>query len=193
MARQPNAVDGGVARSVADAELVRRLAEGDLDAASSLYDVHAARVLGLACRILRDLGDAEEVVQDVFSQAWRSAGRYSASRGTVAAWLLMMTRTRAIDRLRSRRARGDDGRQPLVDTAGTDEIPAPERMIAEVEADRVRTALVTLPDEQRRALELAYYEGLTQSEIASRLHAPLGTVKTRIRTALMTLRRSLGA
>lgn len=194
MTRGTNARIGpGVAGTDADAGLVRQLAEGDMDAASALYDVHAARVLGVAYRIVRDLGDAEDVVQEVFSQAWRSAQHYNASRGSVAAWLLMMARTRAIDRLRSRRARGDDRREPLADVADADGVSAPDRMIADADAARVRTALVDLPDEQRRALELAYYDGLTQSEIAAQLRAPLGTVKTRIRTALTTLRRSLRA
>jgi RNA polymerase sigma-70 factor (ECF subfamily) len=103
----------------------------------------------------------------------------------------MMARTRAIDRLRARHARGGDRREPLAEIVDTHSVPAADRMIADAEAARVRTALVALPDEQRRALELAYYDGLTHAEIASRLRAPLGTVKTRIRTALTTLRRSL--
>jgi RNA polymerase sigma-70 factor, ECF subfamily len=175
----------------ADAQLIFRLASGDREAVAELYDRHAPRVLGLAYRILRNSSDAEDVVQEVFSQAWRSAPRYEAARGTVAGWLLIMARTRAIDRLRSRQARPDSGGEPAADTLPAEAASYPDRLIADEQAARVRQALIALPHDQRAALELAYFEGLTQTEIAERLQAPLGTVKTRIRTALATLRRSL--
>lgn len=175
----------------ADLRLVGRLASGDLDAAGELYDRHAGKVLALARRILRDDGDAEDVVQEVFSQVWRTATRYESGRGTVAGWLLMITRTRAIDRLRARQSRPDTTADVVLDRMpGHSEAPA-DALIASEQYARIRQGLGELPVEQRTALELAYFEGLSQSEIAERLSAPLGTIKTRIRTALTTLRRSL--
>jgi RNA polymerase sigma-70 factor, ECF subfamily len=172
-----------------DVQLMNRLAAGDRDAVSELYDRHAARVFSLAHRILGNGTDAEDIVQDVFSQAWRTAPNYQAARGPVAAWLLVMTRTRAIDRIRARRGLT----QPL-DASGDlpdGTRPASDDLIAREEASQVRNAVLQLPADQRRALELAYFEGLSQSEIAAQLQTPLGTVKTRIRTALATLRRSV--
>ena len=175
----------------ADPRLVGRLASGDLDAAGELYERHAGKVLALARRILRDDGDAEDVVQEVFSQAWRTATRYEAGRGTVAGWLLMITRTRAIDRLRARQSRPDTTGGVLLDRMPGPNSAPTDALIASEQYARIRQGLGELPVEQRTALELAYFEGLSQSEIAERLVAPLGTIKTRIRTALTTLRRSL--
>ena len=175
----------------ADVDVVQRLASGDRDAVAELYDRYAARVLGLAYRIVRNTGDAEDVVQEVFSQAWRTAPNYESRRGTVAGWLLMMARTRAIDRLRSRQARPDTAGDSKLHGIPSDSTSVPERLIATQEATRVRQALLALPAEQKTALELAYFEGLTQTEIAERLQIPLGTIKTRIRSALASLRRSV--
>ena len=180
-----------LAATEADANVLRRLAAGDREAVAELYDRHAARVLGLAYRIVRNTSDAEDVVQDVFAQAWRTAPNYEASRGTVAGWLLMMARTRAIDRLRARQTRRDAGGEPDLERVPSNAVPVPEQIIANQQAARVRGAMVALPPEQKTALELAYFEGLSQSEIAERLQIPLGTVKTRIRSALALLRRSV--
>ena len=177
--------------SAADADVLRRLAAGDRDAVAELYDRHAARVLGLAYRIVRNSGDAEDVVQEVFSQAWRTAGNYEPSRGSVAGWLLMMARTRAIDRLRARQSRPQVDAAPDLDRLPSDSASTSDRMIANQQAANVRAAMLALPPEQKVALELAYFEGLTQSEIAERLQIPLGTAKTRIRAALASLRRSV--
>ena len=174
-------------------QLVRRLAASDLHAAGELYDRYASVVLGLARRILRNDQDAEDVVQEVFSQAWRTAVTFEARRGSVGAWLVMMARSRAIDRLRSRAVRPDQmitqdpDLMPSLTPGPSDELLRNER------AEHVRDALLALPGPQRTALELAYFEGLSQSEIAHRLAEPLGTVKTRIRSALQTLRARLHA
>ena len=171
--------------------LLARLASGDMDAVADLYDQFAVRVFALARRILRDDSDAEEIVQEVFSQAWRTARRFDASRGSVSAWLLMMARTRSIDRLRSRQARPETISEAYPDAIADHALPASDQLLAKEQAAWIREALGTLPDVQRTALELAYYDGLTQSEIATRLTEPLGTIKTRIRTALSTLRQRL--
>ena len=177
----------------ADAEAMRRMAAGDGGALAELYDRHGRAMFSLAVRILRDEGDAEEVVQDVFAQAWRQASRYDTTRGAVVAWLLMMTRSRGIDRLRARRGQPPlEGDHPsaLRDAADT----APPVDLALLTADdisRVRAALEALPDAQRMAIELAFHEGLTHTEVAERLEEPLGTIKTRIRVGLLRLRAAL--
>ena len=180
----------------ADRQLMRDVAAGSSDALSRLYDRHAAIVFGLARRILMRVEDAEEVVQDVFAQVWRDAGRYVPERATVAGWIVMLARTRAIDRLRARKARPDQ-------THGTEPNPAapltasgrdPEQVaVSEEDGRNVRKALEALPPEQRMLVDLAYYEGLTQSEIAERTGVPLGTVKTRVRAAMATLRSALAS
>ncbi|NOT25753.1 MAG: sigma-70 family RNA polymerase sigma factor [Acidobacteria bacterium] len=176
-----------------DRDCLRKLAAGDGEAAGRLYDRHARPMYSLALRIVTDEGDAEDVVQEVFAQAWRRAARYDSGRGAVGAWLLMMTRTRSIDRIRARRVR--PGEQPIegADVLGlaSSEPDAASGLIDAERARRVTRALGELPLVQRFAIELAYYEGLTQREIASRLEEPLGTVKTRIRLGLLKLRDAL--
>ena len=174
-----------------DRQAMSRLAAGDVSVIGSLYDRHARAVFSLAVRVLSNRADAEEIVQDVFSQVWSQAGRFDAARGTFGAWVLMMTRSRAIDRLRARRA-GSAALAPDAVREPADPIPTQEEsVITGEDADRVRGALQDLNASQRTAIELAYYEGLSQSEIAERLKEPLGTVKTRIRTGLLKLRAVL--
>jgi RNA polymerase sigma-70 factor (ECF subfamily) len=185
---------GGAQQQAEDVARLSRSAGGDGSALAALYDRHARGVYSIALRVLGDEGEAEDVVQEVFAQAWRQSARYDARRGTVAAWFLMMARTRAIDRLRARRARPEGSGKPPESSWG--ELPAAtadpvDVLDIERNALRVRDALRDLPILQRVAIELAYFEGLTQSEIAQRLEEPLGTVKTRIRQGLLKLRDAL--
>lgn len=168
------------------------MARGEGEALAELYDRHAGPIYSLALRILGDAAEAEDVVQEVFTQAWRQASRYNAGRGAVAAWLLTLARSRAIDRLRARRARPG----LVVDERAADQLasagPAADAQVLSFEqVSRVRAALDELPLLQRAAIELAYFEGLTHAEIAARLEQPLGTVKTRIRLAMLKLRDAL--
>jgi len=176
------------------AGLVRRCAGGEQAALSSLYDETSRYVYGLALRILRDEADAEEVTIDVYSQVWRSAAAFAAQRGSVLSWLVTIARSRAIDRLRTQGAklrRKEDSLDAQVH-APVDAGHTPEDSAALVqERKRVREALDQLPPEQRELLELAYYSGLSHSELADRLGQPLGTVKTRIRLGMMRLRELL--
>jgi RNA polymerase sigma-70 factor (ECF subfamily) len=172
--------------------IVERMAAGDGEALRELYDIHARAVYSLALRILRVQSDAEDVVQEVFVQAWRQASRYDATRGTVAGWLLMQARSRSIDRLRARQARPERSEDERA-TDPPDSSAGPDIQVVRGEqARRVRQALEDLPRLQRTALELAYYEGLTHVEIAEQLEQPLGTIKTRIRQGLLKLRQALG-
>jgi RNA polymerase sigma-70 factor (ECF subfamily) len=176
---------------IEDAAQLVRAAAGDGAALAGLYDRHARGVYSIALRIVGDETDAEDVVQEVFTQVWRQASRYDPTRGTVVAWLLTIARTRALDRLRARLARPDAGAVSPEETAAepaTPVIDPVDTLTAASTAKRVKEALDELPLLQRLAIELAYFEGLTQSQIADRLEQPLGTVKTRIRLGLLKLR-----
>jgi RNA polymerase sigma-70 factor (ECF subfamily) len=173
-------------------ELVRRIASGENEALSELYAATSRVVFALALRILRDPSAAEDVTIEVFTQVWRQADRYDVRRGSPSAWLLTIARTRAIDKLRSThqmRTRGES--LGAVEQRAAD-VASPAETAADGErSEIVRAALEKLSPEQRAVIELAYFGGLSHSEIAKELDQPLGTVKTRTRLALMRLRESL--
>jgi RNA polymerase sigma-70 factor (ECF subfamily) len=173
-----------------DVSCLQRIASGDQAAAARLYDRHARPLYSLVLRILGNETEAEDVLQEVFEQAFRQASRYDTRRGVVAAWLLMIARSRAIDRLRARRTRVEarTGDVPTLDEMPDAQPDAASALIDEEQSRLVRQALGALPLLQRMAIELAYYEGLSHAEIAERLEQPLGTVKTRIRLGLLKLR-----
>jgi RNA polymerase sigma-70 factor (ECF subfamily) len=178
--------------SVADRAAFDRMARGDQDALGDLYDRHGRLVYSLAFRIVRDQSDAEDVVQEVFSQAWRQATRYDASRGSVLGWLLTLTKSRSIDRLRGRRARPEPSGDEAVLNTIPDSAVLPDVQAAwSAQATQIRAALEGLSVLQRVAIELAFFEGMTHAEIAELLELPLGTVKTRIRQGLLKLRERL--
>jgi RNA polymerase sigma-70 factor (ECF subfamily) len=173
--------------------LVARCAQGDSRALASLYDRTSSLVNGLALRILNDRSAAEEITGDVYLQVWRTAQSYDPQRGNPVSWLLTLTRSRAIDRLRSV-ATERRQTEPLAEvlTAQSSD-PGPEEDTAVSQRRRlVKNALARLAAEQRRAIELAYYGGMSHSEIAATLGEPLGTVKTRVRLGMMRLREMLG-
>jgi len=174
------------------AALIARCAQGDQSALARLYDSTSAQVNGLALRILADQEMAEEITGDVYMQVWRSAGSYDAGRGSPLAWLLTIARSRAIDRLR---ASAGERKQPAPFELGLkapSPEPGPEDSSALAQRRRfVRAALGRLSREQREAIELAFFGGLSHIEIADALGAPLGTVKTRIRLGMGRLRDAL--
>ena len=176
-----------------DASCLHRVADGDQAAAARLYDRHSRAVYSLVLRIVGDESEAEDVLQEVFAQAFAQASRYDPSRGAVAAWLLMMARSRAIDRIRARRTRfeGRTGEGQRIDQMPDSQPDAASVMLSDEQTRSVQRALRELPLLQRMAIELAYYEGLSHAEIAERLEQPLGTVKTRIRLGLLKLRDAL--
>ena len=168
----------------ADIDLIDRVSSQDGDALAALYDRHSRLLFGLILRILKDRSEAEEVLQEVFVQAWTRARTYNVALGSPAGWLVGIARHRAIDRLRSHlvRARAVSGVE-----APVTESPEAHASMRERQRD-IHRALDALPPEQRELIEQAYFEGLTQSELAARFNLPLGTVKTRVRTGLLALR-----
>jgi len=184
-----------------DATLVARMASGDEHALGALYDRWATIVHTLAYYLLGQADDAEDTVEETFWQAWREAGKYDASRGAVSTWLSTIARSRALDRQRARRRRHEEPLESSASTSAEDssaraDSPTraadPHREAEHAERARdIAAALSKLPAEQREVIELAYFGGLSQSEIAARTSLPLGTVKTRARLALEKLRAPL--
>jgi RNA polymerase sigma-70 factor (ECF subfamily) len=168
-----------------DSTLVSAIRSGDQSAMAALYDRYSSIVYSVALRVLGDTGAAEDVLQDVFMQLWRNPGLFDASRGSLGAWLAVIARNRAIDALRKRRPENDI--EDVVISVETDFAGEADRARA---AERVRGLLGSMPAAQRTALEMAYFEGLTHTEIAAKTGEPLGTIKTRIRAGLTTLRKA---
>ncbi len=180
-----------------DGELIRAAAAGDERAIGALYDRYGAVLYAVAFRIVGQRADAEEVVIEAFAQAWRDATRFEAARGSVAGWLTMIARSRALDMVRARSRRERITASAAADRPDTspgmgDWRVDPSRAVDHAERRvRVQEALESLSPPQRQAIELAYFEGLSQSEIAERLQEPLGTIKTRMRLGMQKLRESL--
>jgi len=183
------------ARASANAALIRRMAGGDRDALAELYDKLSRPLYATARHILNDAAEAQDVVHDVFLSLWENAATFDSGRGAAFSWAVTLTRNRAIDRLRSRANRARLLGNSVPDDLGYDADAAlvGGADLAELgdRAAAVRAALTGLPEEQRRALELAFFSGLTQKEIADQLSEPIGTVKARIRRGLIKLRDQL--
>jgi RNA polymerase sigma-70 factor (ECF subfamily) len=180
-----------------DRELIAAMARRDERAASELFDRFSPMLMAVAFRITRSAADSEEIVLDTLEQAWRQADRFEESRGSVSSWLAVMARSRAFDAMRKqqRHARHDAGvsEQELHAIADTSSTALAMAEVGEASERRahVSRALATLPAAQREAVELAFYDGLSHSEVAERLREPLGTVKTRIRLGMLKLRELL--
>lgn len=171
--------------SPTDAALMAGLRSRDQDSMARLYDRHAPVVYAVALRVLGDTGTAEEVLQDVFMQLWRKPDSFDASRGVLGAWLAVIARHRAVDYLRRRRPETD-----IADAGLSLEVNLGNETEKRVAIGKIRAALSGMPAEQRKPLEMAFFEGLTHNEIAERTGEPLGTIKTRIRAGLIALRKA---
>lgn len=174
-----------------DVDLLRSIAGGDEEALSALYDRYRLILFGLILRILHSQAEAEDVLQEVFLQAWRRASDFDEARGRPFTWLVTMARSRAIDRLRALGSRERTAQESTRDVTEQFSDAADDAVKSE-QGEIVRRALGELPEEQRQTLLLAYFEGLTQSEISERTNTPLGTVKTRMRSGMIRLRETLG-
>ena len=175
----------------ADARLADRIRAGQAEALGELYDAHASTALATALRVVGDREEAEDVVHDAFVAVWRKIDRFDATRGSLRAWLMTVVRNRAIDRVRARRPRMDLDDADERSLLRTGPNPTWEAALRRTSAIEVRAAMAALPDEQRRALELAYFEGYTYREVAEVTGVPPGTANGRLRLALAKLRDAL--
>jgi RNA polymerase sigma-70 factor (ECF subfamily) len=188
---QPVRVRSASSADDEDREVLERVAAGELDALDMLYDRYRTMAYSIALRITSDGTLAEDVVQDAFLGAWRNAGRYAESRASVKTWFLAIVHHRAVDAVRRRR--------PTIDLPEREDIPPPQLTLPDIwqevaghlDQEAVQGALRVLSQVQREAIELAYFGGLTQQEIAARTNTPLGTVKSRMRLGLLAMRRVL--
>ncbi|HSS40449.1 MAG TPA: sigma-70 family RNA polymerase sigma factor [Polyangia bacterium] len=169
-----------------DRELLGRVAEGDVAALRDLYDEQAPRALAVARRILRNAEEAEDIVQETFLELWKRAPQFDGRKGGAVAWVITIARSRAIDRLRAAGTAGRaiEGAGTAVDTHPTIPLSPAEHTERRSTESRVADALAALPKEQRQAIELAYFDGLSQTEIATKTGSPLGTVKMRVKLAI---------
>jgi RNA polymerase sigma-70 factor (ECF subfamily) len=169
-----------------------RVASGDKAAFTELYDATAPRIYGLVKRLLVDPAQAEEVTQEIYLEIWQSATRYKPERGSAMSWMLTMAHRRAVDRIRASQASRDRDSRIGIRDYDREYDQVAEHVEITMEGARVKRALQGLTELQRHAVELAYYGGLSHSEIAAQLHVPVGTVKTRIRDGMIRLRDALG-
>jgi len=179
-----------------DAELMRRMGRSDREAFAQLYDRFSRPLFATAVHILHNHVEAEDIVQDVFLALWEKAAAYEPTRGSAFAWAVTLTRNRAIDRIRMRKRRSELLAETTAEDAGTQPSSSytdtANGLVLKEQAGAVRAAVAALPPDQQRAVELAFFSGLTQLEIAEKLSEPLGTVKARIRRGLFRLRDTLG-
>lgn len=186
-------IEGSASSETADEVLFTRLAAGDAEAFASFYDRHASLWYSLALRILQDPNEAEDVLQEAAVLVWERARQYDPTLGHPGSWAVTLVRNRAIDRLRAKRRRGDLAERAAEEMIRDEAVGNPAASVGTVSdtASIVRRTLGQLPKEQRRAIELAFFSGLTQSEIAEKLAEPLGTIKARIRRGMITMRDAL--
>jgi RNA polymerase sigma-70 factor, ECF subfamily len=173
---------------ITDSTLISRVRAGDEDALAALHDRYSQVVYSVALRVLGETTQAEDILQEIFLQLWRNPQTFDSNRGSLGAWLAVITRHRAIDQLRRRRPESDI--EDVIVAVDTRLEQTTDRNMA---IAKIRAVVERLPAEQRKPLEMAFFEGLTHSEIASKTGEPLGTIKTRIRSALLTLRKALAA
>jgi len=175
-------------RAESDWSLLERVVRKDESALAALYDRYSGLVFAEAMRILRDNGAAEEILQDIFYQVWRTAEKFDPARGSLPGWLMVVARNRSISRLRRRSNRpAEELDQNAVSVSVNLETTASQNQMI----SRLKSVMSGMPENQRQAIELAFFEGMTHSEIAGKTGEPLGTIKTRIRSALEVLRRSV--
>lgn len=169
-----------------DMGLLTRIQSGDQEAMSALFDRYGAMVYSVALRVMKDTGEAEDVMQEIFVQVWKNPSAFVSGRGSLGGWLVVVARNRAIDMIRRRHP--SEPVESFTLPSSTDLAREAERNLL---LKKIRGAMLSLPDEQKQSVELAFFEGLSHSEIAEKTGDPLGTVKTRIRLALMTIRKAL--
>ena len=174
--------------NVDDSALLASIQSGEQDAMAKFFQRYSSTVYSVALRVLKDPGEAEDVMQEIFIQVWKTPGAFEAGRGSLGGWLMVVARNRAIDRLRRRRP--SDPIELFALPSATNLANEAERSVL---IGKIRVAMNSLPAEQQISVELAFFEGLSHSEIAQKTGDPLGTVKTRIRLALLTLRKALSA
>lgn len=179
--------ESNAATVATDWSLLERVVRKDESALSELYDRYSGLVYSEARRILRDEGAAEEILQDLFYQVWQTASRFDPQRGSLAGWLVVVARNRAISKLRRKSGKGEELSENAVDLRVDLETSSSQNLLVE----KVRRVLSGMPEGQRAAVEYAYFEGMSHSEIAEKTGEPLGTIKTRIRSAMETLKKVL--